>query len=220
MALIDRLGGAHAGIVRILRTLHAEQGQLTPHLIAVVARALKMPASRIYGIATFYSLLTTPAPTEKTIRICDGPCCMMRGANKLLSQVQAQMGESWTITRTSCLGLFDWARAALVRESQVGPVQIQNIARCEIGWCGQVLEYGQPRSGEVRALLPNPETEQDLLEQSFAQGFFPALQMALRKSPESILEELEASQLRGRGGAGFPAGQKWRLVAAQIQKPK
>ena len=88
--LIEELGGSHADIVRVLRTLHAEHGLLTPHLIEEVARQLHLPISRVQGIATFYSLLTTPAPSEKTIRICDGPYCMMRGAVDLLSQIQSR----------------------------------------------------------------------------------------------------------------------------------
>ena len=218
--LIRELGGSRAEIVRVLRALQAEYGPLTPHLIAEVARELQMPVSRIYGIATFYSMLTTQAPPERTIRICDGPYCMMRGAGDLLCQIQAQLGASWTITRTSCLGLCDRAPAALVRDSQVGPMRLEHMDRYEIGWCGEVSDYRQPRPGEIRALLPNPATATEPLEAAFAKGAFPALQKALKLSPEAVLRELEASKLRGRGGAGFPAGRKWRFVASQTQQPK
>jgi NADH:ubiquinone oxidoreductase subunit F (NADH-binding)/NADH:ubiquinone oxidoreductase subunit E len=218
--LVKSLGGHRAETIRILRTLHTEHGRLTPHLISEVARELRLPASRVHGIATFYSMLTTPAPPEKTIRICDGPYCMMRGAGDLLCQIQAQLGASWTITRTSCLGLCDRAPAALVRDSQVGPMQIEHMDRYEVGWCGEVSDYRRPRPGEVRALLPNPEVTGDLLEDAFAKGSFPALQKALRMSPESVLRELESSPLRGRGGGGFPAGRKWRFVASQNKTPK
>jgi NADH:ubiquinone oxidoreductase subunit F (NADH-binding)/NADH:ubiquinone oxidoreductase subunit E len=218
--LIKGLGRHRSEIVRILRTLHAEHGQLTPHLIAEVARELRMPTSQVYGIATFYSMLTTPSPAERTIRICDGPYCMMRGSWDLHSQIQSQLGGNWTITRTSCLGLCDRAPAALVRESQVGPVQIEHMDRYEVGWCGEVADYRYPRPGEVRALLPNPNTASDPLEAAFAKGSFPALEKTLRLSPETVLSELETAQLRGRGGAGFPSGRKWRLVASQRQKPK
>jgi NADH:ubiquinone oxidoreductase subunit F (NADH-binding)/NADH:ubiquinone oxidoreductase subunit E len=218
--LIKGLGGSPAEIVKILRALQSEHGTLTPRLIVEVARELRLPPSRVHGIATFYSMLTTQAPPEKTIRICDGPYCMMRGAGDLLCQIQAQLGGSWTITRTSCLGLCDRAPAALVRDSQVGPLKLQHLDRYEVGWCGEVSDYRQPRPGEIRALLPDPAKTNDPLEASFARGSFPALRKALRLSQEDILRELEASKLRGRGGAGFPAGRKWRFVAAQPQKPK
>jgi NADH:ubiquinone oxidoreductase subunit F (NADH-binding)/NADH:ubiquinone oxidoreductase subunit E len=218
--LIQGLGGSRAGVVQILRNLHAQYGQLTPHLVSEVARELKAPESRVHGIATFYSLLTTPVPEEKTIRVCDGPFCMMRGASELIGKIQARMDESWTVTRTSCLGLCDRAPAALVRENQVGPLQIEDMDRYEAGWCGEVVDYRQPRLYETRALLPDPTTENDPLEIDFANGSFPALKKALRLSPERILRDLEVSGLRGRGGAGFPAGLKWQLVASQPHKPK
>jgi NADH-quinone oxidoreductase subunit F len=217
---IKGIGGFRTGIVQTLRAVHAQYGQLTPHLIAEVARELRLPESRVHGIATFYSQLATPVPAEKTIRICDGPFCALRGANDILSQVQSQLDESWTITRASCLGLCDRAPAALVRENQVGPFQLKDLDRYEEGWCGEVSDYGQPRPGEIRSLLPDPETADDSLEIAFANCLFPALQKALRLSPQRILDELEFSSLRGRGGAGFPAGRKWRLVAARPEKLK
>jgi len=218
--LVRELGGSRGEVVKILRLLQSAHGRLTPPLIADVARELRMPASQVHGIATFYSMLTTAAPQSKTIRICDGPYCMMRGAGDLLCQIQAQLGASWTITRTSCLGLCDRAPAALVRDSQVGPLQLEHMDRYEIGWCGEVSDYRLPRPAEVRAVLPDPAKASDALETEFGKGHFPALKKALRMSPEEILRELEASKLRGRGGAGFPAARKWGFVAAQQRKPK
>jgi NADH:ubiquinone oxidoreductase subunit F (NADH-binding)/NADH:ubiquinone oxidoreductase subunit E len=220
VGLIKELGGSHAEIVKVLRALHDEHGHLTPHLIEEVARALRLPISRVQGIATFYSLLRTPAPSEKTIRICDGPYCMMRGAVDLLSQIQSKLDESWTITRTSCLGLCDRAPAVLVGDNQVGPFKLKEMDRYIDGWCGEIPDYGRPRSHEIRALLPDPETATDRLETAFANGSFPALKKALSLPPETILHEMEASKLQGRGGAGFPAGRKWRFVASQPQTPK
>jgi len=218
--LVKELGGTRAEIVKILRALQAEHGHLTPPLIGDVARELRMPVSQVHGIATFYSMLNTPAPQAKTIRICDGPYCSMRGAGDLLCQIQAELGASWTITRTSCLGLCDRAPAALVRDSQVGPVQLEHIDRYQIGWCGEVSDYRKPRPAEVRAVLPDPARAADPLETEFAKGRFPALKKALRMSSDKILREMEESKLRGRGGAGFPAARKWGFVAAQQRKPK
>jgi NADH:ubiquinone oxidoreductase subunit F (NADH-binding)/NADH:ubiquinone oxidoreductase subunit E len=220
IALAKELGGSRTEVVKILRALQAEHGHLTPTLIADVARALNMPASQVHGIATFYSMLTTQAPQAKTIRICDGPYCMMRGAGDLLCQIQAQLGASWTITRTSCLGLCDRAPAALVRDSQVGPIQLEHMDRYQLGWCGEVSDYRRPRPAEVRAVLPDSAKANNPLETEFAKGQFPALKKALRMSPEEILREIGASKLRGRGGAGFPAARKWEFVASQKQRPK
>ena len=92
VGLIRDLGGHRSEIVMILRTLHTEHGQLTPHLVAEVARELDCRLPRSTGSPRSIPCDDTGA-TEKTIRICDGPYCMMRGAGELLSQIQAQLGE-------------------------------------------------------------------------------------------------------------------------------
>src|SRR5688500_7541563 len=52
------------------------------------------------------------------------------------------------------------------------------------------------------------------LDQYFAAGGGVGLENARERTPEAVIAELEASGLRGRGGAGFPTGRKWRTVAA------
>jgi NADH:ubiquinone oxidoreductase subunit F (NADH-binding) len=146
---------------------------------------------------------------------------MLRGAGDLICQAQAKLGASWTITRTSCLGLCDRAPAALVREEQVGPVSLERVEEAAIGWCGEISDYRKPRPGETRVLLPDPLAEdRDPRDADSNQRDFPALCKALSRSPQEVLDELEASKLRGRGGAGFPAGRKWRLVAQAPRAPK
>lgn len=200
-------------VVEVLRALQSRRGRLSRETVSEVGQALRLPASRVYGVATFYAMLATPAPPERTIRICDGPYCALRGAGQLRAALQARFS-SWTITRTSCLGLCDRAPAALVRDEQVGRVLPDRLDELPLGWCGAGSDYRQPRPGELRVLLPGGEDSGDSgLEMR-------GLERALRMTPAEVLGELEASGLRGRGGAGFPAGRKWRQVAAEPGEPK
>jgi len=109
----------------------------------------------------------------------------------------------------------------LVRDEQVGPIPLERFEEVTIGWCGEASDYRKPRPGETRVLLPDPLAEDydphDALREN---GDFPALRKALSQSPQAVLDELEASKLRGRGGAGFPAGRKWRFVAQEPRQPK
>jgi NADH:ubiquinone oxidoreductase subunit F (NADH-binding)/NADH:ubiquinone oxidoreductase subunit E len=208
-------------VVEILRALQAEQGRLTSELIQEVARALRLPAARVHGIATFYALLAAETPPARTIRICDGPACLLRGAGSLLGKLPTMPDQTWTITRTSCLGLCDLAPAALVRDQQVGPLTLDLVETLIGRWCGEVSDYRQSRPGEMRVLLPDPRAAgSDPTEAAFAAGAFTALRDAMSRTPEAGLAEIEASGLRGRGGAGFPAGRKWRLIARESRTPK
>lgn len=211
--LAARVGNRPEAVVEVLREVQSRRGRLSRETVAEVARALGLPASKVYGVATFYAMLTTPAPPERTIRICDGPYCALRGAGQLRPALQARFS-SWTITRTSCLGLCDRAPAVLVREEQVGPVLPDRLDDLAVGWCGETTDYRRPRPGEVRVLLPSGEEAGDSARE------MPGLERALRMTREEVLAVLEASGLRGRGGAGFPAGRKWRLVAAEPRVPK
>ncbi len=81
--------------------------------------------------------------------------------------------------------------------------------------------YNQPHPAEVRVLtrrfgLPNSQSIDTYLAHEGYQGF----QKALALTPDKIIEEVKAAALRGRGGAGFPAGLKWSFVPRQSPKPK
>ena len=81
--------------------------------------------------------------------------------------------------------------------------------------------YNQPSPLEVKVLtrrfgLPGPAT----IDTYLATDGYAAIRKALGMQPEQIIEEVKASNLRGRGGAGFPTGLKWSFVPRTSAKPK
>src|SRR6202790_1390716 len=81
--------------------------------------------------------------------------------------------------------------------------------------------YNEPSPLEVRILskrfgLPNSQS----LDTYLANDGFKAFQKAVGMTPEEIINEVKASGLRGRGGAGFPTGLKWSFVPRTSPKPK
>ncbi|MGB2712698.1 MAG: NADH-ubiquinone oxidoreductase-F iron-sulfur binding region domain-containing protein [Vicinamibacterales bacterium] len=64
------------------------------------------------------------------------------------------------------------------------------------------------------------ERRESTLEAFRSRGGYHALEAALRKPPEEIVRAIEASELRGRGGAGYPTGRKWRAVLRQRSDEK
>ena len=208
-------------ILEVLRALHERQGGLTQDVIRDVARALDIPQKRAYGVASFYSLLSTQPQELQTIRVCDGPPCWLRGADKVRAAVDAEFAAGWTVERTSCLGLCDRAAAALVNNQQCGPLTPERVSQIKAGWRGDQHLYGQPLAGEVRVLLASAgEIDPLSIESALAHGAYQGLAPALQKSPQEVIEEVIASGVRGRGGAGFPVGHKWRFVALQARSPK
>jgi NADH-quinone oxidoreductase subunit F len=222
---IIKLSESHAcspdAILEIFKAIQGQRGGLTEDSIADVARSLGIPAERAYGVASFYSMLSTTPTQKKTIRICDGPPCWLEDSGKLFQYAQSDLGDGWEIERSSCLGLCDRAPAALVEDAQCGPLTKDNIKNLATGWRGEQRSYTEPHAGETRILLKNLGKLDPLsIQSAMSFGSYKALNKALTGPPEAVIEEVEAAGIRGRGGAGFPAGQKWRFVARDTRAPK
>jgi NADH:ubiquinone oxidoreductase subunit F (NADH-binding)/NADH:ubiquinone oxidoreductase subunit E len=222
-ALADEHGRDPESLLAIFQALQARRGGLTQSAITEVARALRLPAERAYGVATFYSMLSTP-PREggrRVIRVCDGPACWLRGAATARALVEAEFGGEWEVERTSCLGLCDRAPAALMDAEPAGPLLAERTLAPRRQWRGEASAYARPRTGELRVMLARAgKVDPDSIESAVEHGAYRALDAALTRPPEAVIAEVEAAGLTGRGGAGFPAGRKWRLVAQAGRLPK
>jgi NADH:ubiquinone oxidoreductase subunit F (NADH-binding) len=80
---------------------------------------------------------------------------------------------------------------------------------------GDIPSYDVPRPGEIRVAMQRFEALADADRAAVPDGAYDALREALRQPPDHVLQVVEASGLRGRGGAGYPVGRKWRQVAQQ-----
>ncbi len=226
-ALATQHGSDPEAILAIFQRLQAQGGGLTREAIEDVARALRLPAERAYGVATFYTLLATPPRPGRTIRVCDGPACWLRGAAATRAALEHILSPppspepSSTVERTSCLGLCDRAPAALVDGEPCGPLTPNRVAVALAGWRGEEPFYTQARPGELRVLLAHAGSiGPDSIESALSHGTYRALEAALVRPPAEVITEVEAAELLGRGGAGFPTGRKWRLVAEETRSPK
>jgi NADH-quinone oxidoreductase subunit F len=227
---IAALAAQHArdpeALLPILQALQARHGGLTAQNIRDVARALQVPAMRVYGVATFYALLALPPQAGVPLRLCDGPVCWLAGAAAVRDALTAEGGAA-PLLRASCLGLCDRAPAALAGAEPGGPLDpagaawLNEGARPTPGVSGAASSvYATPRHGEMRVLLAHAgQIDPDSLDSARALGAYQALQQALAGPPEAVIAEVEAAGLLGRGGAGFPVGRKWRMVAQAPARP-
>lgn len=216
-ALADEHDHNSEAVLEILQALRQNRGELVKEDVAQVAQSLNVPEHQAFGVATFYTMLSSPL---KTIRVCDGPACWLKGAAYVQAALDAEFNATnnkkndWIVERNSCLGLCDRAPAALVMEDQCGPLDLQNIVDVQKGWRGEMPAYTQPRPGETRVLLKEAgQVDPDSSESALKNGAYRGLAKALSGSREEVIASVEASGLRGRGGAGFPAGRKLRFVA-------
>jgi bidirectional [NiFe] hydrogenase diaphorase subunit len=77
---------------QLIETLHIAQdvfGFLDDGILIYVARALRLPPSMVYGVATFYQLFTFDPPGEHTCTVCTGTACFVKGADDIVAGVAA-----------------------------------------------------------------------------------------------------------------------------------
>ncbi|MDI1274149.1 NADH-ubiquinone oxidoreductase-F iron-sulfur binding region domain-containing protein [Polaromonas sp.] len=198
------------------------------HLVAL-AREMNIPMAEVYEVASFYHHFEVvkgdgPAP-RLTVRVCDGLACELAGAQDLLARLPALLGQEVRVIAAPCLGRCEQAPAVLVHQ------QALPLATAE----AVVLMTNRPPAQEGKAQAAINFVASDHAEKSVpgsADQVVPAftdyatyrshggyaLAAALVNGEEdagAVLVAMEHSGLRGLGGAGFPAGRKWRIVQGQ-----
>ncbi len=203
----------------LLPALHAVQdavGGISRGALGYISDRLTVPPAEAYGVATFYALFDVDHTGATTIHVCDDIVCAQYGAEELcesLDEALASNGVGWE--RSPCLGQCDRAPAAMLHKPGEGyanaaPVDAQSVRNITF----DELEPGvvhQDRS--ELTLLKRIGDDPESLDAYRSSGGYRALEKAIESGPESVLSELEESGLRGRGGAAFPMGMKWRGVA-------
>src|SRR5262249_10933351 len=121
--------------------LHKAQdlfGYLEPDVLLYVARGLKLPPSRVYGVATFYHLFTLKPQGEHTCVVCMGTACFVRGAEKLLARVEElthlEPGETTRDHKVSlltarCIGACGIAPAVVYDHTVTGQQTPETVAQ-------------------------------------------------------------------------------------------
>ena len=175
------------------------------HLVAL-AKLMNIAMAEVYEVATFYHHFEViqdgdQAP-EFTVRVCDGLSCDMAGASSLLGKLQSSLGkDNVKVVAAPCVGRCEQAPVAVVHQHEMGHASADHVIKAV-------------RDRQIEALVPNYID----LNAYVADGGYALLQAlaAGKIDTEDVLKAMEDSGLRGLGGAGFPAGRKWRIVRDQI----
>lgn len=181
------------------------------HLVAL-ASEMRLGLAEVYEVASFYHhfqiLRDDQIAPALTVRVCSGQSCAMAGSAALCAGIQAAAQPSLRVLAAPCLGRCEQAPAVLVGQRALAHAGLPGVLEA-------VSRALEPRSEIDAEVLTQP----DLIGyQAYRQQGGYALAAAVvngEQSAEDVIARMEASGLRGLGGAGFPAGRKWRIVRGQ-----
>jgi formate dehydrogenase beta subunit len=204
----ELLGTASRQRDLLIEHLHRIQdrfGHLSaPHLSAL-AEEMKLAQTEVYEVASFYHHFDIvkegeAAPQALTVRVCDSLSCEMAGARELLQRLPAILGREVRVIPAPCIGRCEQAPAVVVGQNPVPNATADKV-------------LATVQAGEVRH---EPEGYIDFSVYEAAGGYSLLRQcVSGERDVESVIATMEASGLRGLGGAGFPAGRKWRIVRGE-----
>jgi NADH-quinone oxidoreductase subunit F len=235
--------GGHAIRARrsqLLPALHAVQdriGWISQPALNYISRRLAVPPAEAYGVATFYALYaTTPRPPVMA-HVCDDIACRLAGAEQICDDLARAVGPEGEAARdgrvgwkrSPCLGMCDLAPAALLTSAGesgsvtgAAPVDAAGIVARLDGGASARVARPIPQAGDssLRLLRRIGVVDPTSLDDYRSHGGYVALSKALEMGAESVIAEVTASKLMGRGGAAFPTGRKWAAVAGQPAQPR
>jgi formate dehydrogenase len=192
------------------------------HLVALAAE-MKLAVVEVFEVASFYHhFLILPddqSAPALTVRVCNGLSCTLAGSAPLHDQVAGAASQCVRVISASCIGRCDQAPAAMVGQTALPhatPAGVRQAIEAQLATTSETKRFKENSAQDLENKA-QAATELIAYDAYRAAGGY-ALAAALvngEVDAETVQDRVEASGLRGLGGAGFPVGRKWRIVRAQ-----
>jgi formate dehydrogenase len=198
-------------LIEHLHLIQDRYGCLSAARLVALAAEMKMAMAEVYEVATFYHHFDVvkegdSAPPALTVRVCDSIACELAGAHDLLKALPGILGTGVRVLHAPCVGRCEAAPVAVVGQNPVPHATTEAVAaRVTAGQAAHATDDESVTPGHV-----------DYAAYRAAGGYGLAASCVKgERTTEDVIGIMEHSGLRGLGGAGFPAGRKWKIVAAE-----
>ena len=231
-----------AAMLPLLWLVQENQGHVSAEAEAWVGRMLGVARSHVREAVSFYNMFHTKPVGRRELRVCTSLPCLLRGAGELMDRIRETLkigpgettpGGEVLLTEVECLCACEIAPMAQLDECFVGPLveeTLETVLRA-------ALDNPKDTDPQTHAVLPEPEpylsTDGPVLSTRFKDpggtwlddyltddGYVAARRVLTSMTPQDVIDEVTNANLRGLGGAGFPAGRKWSFVPKETDKPK
>ncbi len=189
-------------LIEHLHLINDRFGYLPAGHLAALAQEMRLALAEVYEVATFYHHFQVVkegelAPPALTVRVCDSIACELAGAHDLLKM---NLGPGVRVIAAPCVGRCEAAPCVHVGQNPIGHATVEKV-RAAV----QKKETACPVDSYIDYAQYKKEGGYKLI----------ASCLAGKHTRDAVTKIMEDSGLRGLGGAGFPAGRKWRIVAAE-----
>lgn len=229
--ICSRFGNDKHRMLDILLAVQDRFRWVSPSSMQAVAKATGLTRIAVEGVASFYSFLSQEPKGTITIRLCDDIVDRFAGLADVVTVFEAELGVKlgntsadgqFSLEYTPCIGMCDQAPAAMINDivvTRLTKERAESIAKAlKAGTHPHALVSPQfdtlsPYERAIAAVDNNIQHSDEVLLGPQVQD--AGLDKAIGLPPAEIIAAVEASGLRGCGGAGFTTGMKWRFAAAE-----
>ncbi len=226
---VDKYGRDKTRLMDILIEMQQEKGYIPPESLPVIARLTGISQAWVEQTVSFYHFFRHEPSGRYTVFLNDSVVANMMGRERVAATFEEEAGCRFGevsedgligLFDTSCIGMSDQEPAALINGkvfTRLTPFRVREIVRnMRLGKPVEELSTSGYGGGSnalplIRAEVRNNiQRKGPLLEDNYKVG--TTLREKLRLlTPEEVIWEVKLSELRGRGGAGFPTGLKWEF---------
>ena len=238
--LQNRYPVKRSALIPMLMYAQDEYGYISDDMVGEIGRRLDLNNVQIEETLSYYSMLHRKPMGKHHVQVCTNVACMLRGGYEILQRAKKRLeiGHKETtsdgifsLEEVECIGACTGAPAM-----QVNYDFYENLTALKFDRIIEDLDTGKKptpepvTSGAFHERHPGETPliskrwgikDSRKIEVYLKHEGYQALEKALKQmTPESIIDEVKKSSLRGRGGAGFPTGMKWSFVPKDSPKAK
>ncbi len=192
-------------LIEHLHQIQDRYGELSAAHLTALAAEMNLALAEVYEVATFYHHFDVvkegaAAPAAITVRVCASLSCELAGAKALLAKLPRILGREVRVLAAPCVGRCEAAPVAVIGQNPLPHATLAGVKKLVAAKAtkhkpGKYITYAEYRKHGGYAILREC--------------------LAGKRDYGQLTKAMEDSGLRGLGGAGFPAGRKWKIVRAE-----